>query len=302
MIGDRMNKELVERINALVVEQLENGIAPWRKPWNASGYMPMSLTSNKEYSGINALVLAICGAQYKRSLWVTYKQAQALGGNVRKGEKSLPVVYWSRIIKPGEDGKPVSKGAFMKFYSVFNVEQCDGITIPAIYDIKREPVDTLPALNSIVAGYASKPEIYYKQQGAAFYNPVTDSITLPPLDAFDDAESHAYTLCHEMIHSTGHQSRLDRFKEDDKPARFGDANYAREELVADIGAQILLSSNGINYNMENSASYLAGWLKALKNDPSLIISASGKAQRAADYIQGINRKEESAKISEEVSA
>jgi antirestriction protein ArdC len=264
--------------------------------------MPMSLTSNKEYSGINALVLAICGAQYERSLWVTYKQAQALGGNVRKGEKSLPVVYWSRIIKQGEDGKPVSKGAFMKFYSVFNVEQCEGITIPAIYDIKREPVATLPALNSIVAGYTSKPEIYYKAQGRAFYDTLADSITLPPLETFDDAESHAYTLCHEMIHSTGHQSRLDRFSEDDKPARFGDANYAREELVADIGAQMLLSSAGIKVDMQNSASYIAGWLKALKNDPSLIIAASGKAQRAADYIQGINRKEESAKISEEVIA
>ena len=297
-----MNKELVERINALVVEQLENGIAPWSKPWNSSGYMPMSLTSNKEYSGINSLVLAICGAQYERSLWVTYKQAQALGGNVRKGEKSLPVVYWSRIIKPGEDGKPVSKGAFMKFYSVFNVEQCDGITIPAIYDVKREPVATIPALDAIVAAYASKPEIYYKEQGRAYYDMLADSITLPPLAAFDSAESHAYTLCHEMIHSTGHQSRLDRFSEDDKPARFGDANYAREELVADIGAQMLLSANGITVDMQNSASYIAGWLKALKNDPSLIISASGKAQRAADYIQGTSRVEASATIAEEVNA
>lgn len=190
----------------------------------------------------------------------------------------------------------------MKFYSVFNVEQCDGITIPAIYDVKREPVATIPALDAIVAAYASKPEIYYKEQGRAYYDMLADSITLPPLAAFDSAESHAYTLCHEMIHSTGHQSRLDRFSEDDKPARFGDANYAREELVADIGAQMLLSANGITVDMQNSASYIAGWLKALKNDPSLIISASGKAQRAADYIQGTSRAEASATIAEEVNA
>jgi len=281
-----MSKELTERINALVVAQLENGIVPWRRPWNTAGVMPTSLTSGKEYRGINALILAICGAEYSRPLWVTYKQAQALGGTVRKGEKSLPVVYWSRFVKENAEGEIVKAGAFMKYYSVFNVAQCDGITIPAEYDIEREPVETLPALNDIVARYVNRPEIYYREQGRAYYNPASDSITLPPVSAFENAESHAYTLCHEMIHSTGHQSRLNRFAENETPAHFGDANYAREELVADIGAQILLSENGISYDMENSASYLAGWLKALKNDPSLIMSAAGKAQSAADRVQG----------------
>lgn len=281
-----MSKELTERINALVITQLENGLVPWRKPWNTAGFMPTSLTTNKEYRGINALILAICGGEYERPLWVTYKQAQALGGNVRKGESSLPVVYWSRFIKKAPDGETIKAGAFMKFYSVFNVAQCDGIEIPAQYDIKREPVETLPALADIVARYENAPEIYYKEQGRAYYDTIADSITLPPLSAFDSAEDHAYTLCHEMIHSTGHQSRLDRFSADEKPARFGDPDYAREELVADIGAQILLSENGISYDMQNSASYIAGWLKALKNDPSLIMSASGKAQRAADRVQG----------------
>lgn len=280
-----MSKELTERINALVIAQLEDGLVPWRKPWNTAGFMPTSLTTNKEYRGINALILAICGGEYERPLWVTYKQAQALGGNVRKGEKSLPVVYWSRFAKEMPNGE-LKSGAFMKFYSVFNVAQCDGIEIPAQYDIKREPVETLPALAAILARYENSPEIYYKEQGRAYYDMIADSITLPPLSAFDSAEDHAYTLCHEMIHSTGHQSRLDRFSEDDTPARFGDPNYAREELVADIGAQILLSENGISYDMQNSASYITGWLKALKNDPSLIMSASGKAQRAADRVQG----------------
>ena len=286
MIGEIMSKELTERINALVVTQLENGLVPWRKPWNTAGFMPTSLTSNKEYRGINALILAICGMEYERPLWVTYKQAQALGGTVRKGEKSLPVVYWSRFTKENAEGEIVKSGAFMKYYNVFNVAQCDGIAIPAQYDVKRETVATLPALDAIVAAYVNRPEIYYKEQGRAFYNPVSDSITLPPVNAFESAESHAYTLCHEMIHSTGHQSRLNRFAENETPARFGDADYAREELVADIGAQILLSENGIQSDMENSASYIAGWLKALKNDPSLIMSAAGKAQTAADRVQG----------------
>jgi antirestriction protein ArdC len=293
LIGVNMSKELTERINALVVAQLENGLVPWRKPWNTAGFMPTSLTSNKEYRGINALILAICGMEYERPLWVTYKQAQALGGTVRKGETALPVVYWSRFVRkaddgPGKDGPGVTRktGAFMKYYSVFNVAQCDGIEIPAQYDIKREPVATLPALDAIIASYVDRPEIFYREQGRAYYNPVSDSITLPPVNAFESAESHAYTLCHEMIHSTGHESRLKRFAEDETPAHFGDANYAREELVADIGAQILLSENGIQYDMENSASYIAGWLKALKNDPSLIMSAAGKAQTAADRVQG----------------
>jgi antirestriction protein ArdC len=281
-----MSKELTERINALVITQLENGLVPWRKPWNTAGFMPTSLTSNKEYRGINALVLAICGGEYERPLWVTYKQAQALGGTVRKGETALPVVYWSRFVKESPEGEIVKAGAFMKYYSVFNVAQCDGITIPAQYDVKREPVATLPALDAIVAAYVDRPEIYYKEQGRAYYDMLADSITLPPVSAFNTAEDHAYTLCHEMIHSTGHESRLKRFSKDEKIAKFGDADYAREELVADIGAQILLSENGIQSDMENSASYIAGWLKALKNDPSLIMSAAGKAQTAADRVQG----------------
>lgn len=285
-----------EDITALLVKALEEGNAPWRKGW-VGGMAPTSLSTGKPYQGINTLILSLLGEGYEFPLWLTFKQAQALGGSVKKGEKAVRVVYASqKSIEPAEEGEKGSSFFFYKWFNVFNVDQCEGIEIPAKYLPTGEMVQPLDAINSIWDGYTNRPEMYYSEQGRAFYSPTEDSITLPTLHQFKSAEEHAYTFAHEMIHSTGHESRANRWsKPEDKPSRFGCESYAKEELIAEVGACMLLANAGVQFDIPNSAAYLRSWIKALNDDKSLIFKASAKAQAAADYIQGV-------KVQEEVSA
>lgn len=303
-------KEIEQRITDMVTAQLRDGVAPWRKPWNGAGYVPTSLQTGKPYRGVNAFMLALLGAEYERSLWVTYNQAKHLGGHVIRGQKGLPVIFYSMINKRDKETGEETRVPLMRLSNVFNVSQCcsgcdtcDGVRIPAKYWTKREPVAVLDGVTALLDAYKSKPEIYHRQGDEAFYRPSTDSITLPMRDQFASAEDYAYTLAHELTHSTSHESRLNR-KAESGFAPFGSANYAEEELVADIGAQMVLSTLGVSVDMPNSASYLAGWLKALENDPAMIIKASSKAQRAADYMLGVVHTEDTADETapEEVSA
>jgi antirestriction protein ArdC len=284
-----------EDITALLVKALEEGNAPWRKGW-VGGMAPTSLATGKPYTGINSLILSLLGEGYEHPLWLTFKQAQALGGSVKKGEKSVHVVYASqKSIEPTEE-KEGTSFFFYKWFNVFNVGQCEGIEIPAKFLPTGEIVQPLDAINSIWNGFANRPEMFYSEQGRAFYSPSADSITLPTLAQFKSAEEHAYTFAHEMIHSTGHESRANRWStKEDKPSGFGCESYAKEELIAEIGACMLLANAGVEFDLPNSAAYLRSWIKALNDDKSLIFKASAKAQAAANYIQGV-------KVQEEVSA
>jgi len=283
----QMNKdEIHDTVTRLIVEELESGNVPWRKGWNSHGYMPTSMTTGKPYTGINTLILSIVASRkkYSRGLWLTYKQASALGGQVMKGEKGTHIIYYKML--DGTDkltGEPISYPV-MKSYVVFNLDQCENVATPAKYLVKQEPVEVLPALEGIVKGYTNAPSIYYSEQDRAFYDPSDDSITLPSLAQFESAEEHAYTLCHELVHSTGHKSRLDRWSEADKPSRFGCESYAKEELVAELGACMILSSAGLALDIPNSTAYIKNWLKALKDDKTLIFKASAKASKALQHI------------------
>jgi antirestriction protein ArdC len=282
-----MNKEEIhDTVTRLIVEELESGNVPWRKGWNAHGFMPTSMTTGKPYTGINSLILSVVGSRkkYERGLWLTYKQASALGGQVIRGEKGTHIVYYKMY--NGKDKVTGEDVTFpiMKSYVVFNIAQCENIKVPDKYLLKSEPVEVLPALEGILAGYKNAPSIYYAEQGQAFYNPADDSITLPSLAQFETAEEHAYTLCHELVHSTGHKSRLDRWSENDKPSRFGCESYAKEELVAELGACMVLSSAGLTVDIPNSGAYIKNWLKALKDDKTLIFKASAKASKALQHI------------------
>ena len=285
----KSKQEIQEQISALVIKQLEQGIVPWRKPWTSAGYLPTSLTTGKVYGGINLLILSIVGSEYSRPLWITYKEAEKRGGNIKRGEKGTGIIKWSIYDKRDKETGETHKAFFLKEFTVFNIDQTEGLTIaePA----KREPVSAPEGIAQLLANYASKPEIYHSVSDRAYYSPVLDSIHLPNIDQFTSAEEYALTLAHELTHSTGHQSRLDRFSEEDAPATFGSPVYAKEELVADIGANMLLNHYGIETPLENSASYIAGWLKALNNDTSLILSASTKAQKAVDYMTNKVREE-----------
>ena len=290
-----MNKaDLQDYITGIIVKELESGSVPWHKGWNSHGLMASNLVSRKAYQGINALVLSIVGGSYSSPYWLTYKQAQDLGGSVKLGEKGTHITYYSKITKKDKDTEEVL-GSFslLKGYVVFNADQCEGISVPTIET--RDPVEVIPALEGILSSYKNRPEIYYKEQDRAYYSPSADSITLPSLAQFESAQEHAYTLAHELTHSTGHESRCNRWsKEEEKPSRFGCESYAKEELVAEIGACMLLTMAGVEIDIKNSGAYIKSWLSALKDDRTLIFSAAAKANQATTLIMG--------EVKEEVSA
>ena len=291
-----MNRtELQDYVTGLIVTELESGNVPWHKGWRSSGLMPSNLVSKKAYRGINALILAIVGSEYSSPYWLTYKQASDLGGSVRKGEKGVHITYYAKIAKKAEEGQdPKEVGSFslLRGYVVFNTDQCDGITIPEISPLA--PVTPLEAVDSLMTGWDCPP-VNYRAQDRAYYSPSDDEITLPLVDQFESPLEHAYTLAHELTHSTGHESRCNRWANpEDKPSRFGCESYAKEELVAEIGACMLLTMLGVEVDIKNSGAYIKSWLKALKDDRTLIFSASAKANQATTLIMG--------EVKEEVSA
>lgn len=271
-----------------IVKMLEAGTVPWQKPW-AGG--PRNLVSKKLYRGVNVWILA--GQRYSSPFWVSFNQAKALGGTVRKGEKGTPVVYWNwikRAATPEEKaktGKSEVRMGFIRYSTVFNVAQCDGIPaekIPTTKAPETTEAQRVEAAEKIAAGYTAVP-VNHGHDGA-FYRPSTDSIGMPERKSFHSGEEYYSTLFHEMGHSTGHASRLNR-KGITNPISFGSHAYSQEELVAEMTATFLCSEAGIvERTIENSAAYIQNWLTALKNDRKLLVGAASQAQKAAELILG----------------
>lgn len=267
-------------------------VAPWCKPWDSKTSAPTSGSTGKHYRGINWFILSLMGRA--NPYWFTFKQAKALGGSVRKGEKGTAVVFWA-MIETMKDGK-VKKQPLLRYYTVFNGEQCDGL--PAKYDTPTATVRTFEPIakaESVVDGWQGKPVIRHGGTRAC-YTPSLDTIDMPQKDTFKGNGEYYSTLFHEMIHSTGHESRLAR--EEIGKGAFGSHEYSKEELTAEMGAAILSSHCGIESTMENSVSYLAHWLTKLKNEPTWLVSAAGKAQKAADMILGVSNLPESTEEAE----
>lgn len=268
-----------------IIAQMEKGEVPWRKPW-VDGLAPANLISGKPYRGINTLLLGSSG--YNRNLFLTFKQAKELGASIRKGEKSLPVVFWNSMEK--EDPKTGEKKSvgMLRYYNVFNIEQCDNIPqdkIPAQIERVHDPVKEC---EDIVAQMPNPPSIHHIGD-QAYYHPTSDSISLPIPEKFESTEKYYSTLFHEIVHSSGHESRLNR-KEVASLIKFGSEDYAIEELTAEIGATFLKSRAGISIDaIENNTAYIQHWLTKLKSDKRFILHASSQAQKAADYI--LNERE-----------
>ena len=277
-----------EIITDRIIKQLESGIAPWHKPWKTSDALPRNLITQREYRGINTWILLSSG--FAQPYWLTFRQANELGGHVRKGESGMPIVYWKFGTREVQDGEEIieHKSVLCRYYTVFNVSQCEGLRIqPA------QPTETGPQINPIdncdriVTEWPAKPAVRYGSNHAS-YNKLHDLVQMPDRSTFDSAEEFYSTLFHELTHSTGHPLRLNR------PSlaefeRFGDEKYSAEELVAEMGAAFLCGIAGIeNKTINNSAAYLRFWLKALKEDSRLILVAAGQAQKAADLI--LNRQ------------
>lgn len=270
-----------EIVTGKILEALERGVIPWQRPWSlAGGHRNIE---GRPYTGVNPILLEIAAeeAGYEQPAWATYKQAQKHGGQVRKDEKGSLITFYKVWNKINEETGEEEQRFTLRYYKVWNVAQIDGLDWqPA------EPVapgaDPLAAGEEIIDGMPNAPKITVKQSDRAFYRPSTDSVTLPALSQYEEPEAFYRTAFHELVHSTGHKSRLDR----NLTGRFGTPDYAREELIAEIGAAILCATSGISHEVEDSAAYIATWQKALSDDPRLIVTAASKAQKAADYITG----------------
>lgn len=287
-------QDIYTRITGKIVSALENGVRPWVRPWNAehaAGRITRPLRHNGQpYTGINVLSLwASATAQgFAAPIWMTYRQASELGAHVRKGEKGSPVVYANSITRTDKDadsGADVERELhFLKGYTVFNIEQIEGL--PAQYMMPASPrTDVITRIARAERFFAATKAELSHGGSRAFYRPSTDTIVLPAFEAFHDAESYYATLAHETTHWTSHESRLAR---DFGSKRFGSESYAMEELVAELGAAFLCADLDLTLEpREDHASYIANWLEVLKNDHRAIFTAASHAQRAADFLNGL---------------
>ena len=296
--------DIYTRITNQIVAALEAGVKPWTQPWNAAhaaGAVSRPLRYNGQpYSGINVLTLwaSAMERQFAAPIWMTFKQALELGGHVRKGEKGSPVVYANTIVRTeeGDNGRDEERAIpFLKAYSVFNIEQIDDL--PSHYYARTEStVNPDSRIASAEAFFAATGADIRHGGNSAFYIPSADFIQMPRFESFRDAHGFYSTLCHEACHWTRHEKRLDR---DLGRKRFGDEGYAREELVAELGAAFLCADLGLRLeDREDHASYIASWLKVLKDDRRAIFSAAAHAQRAADYLRGLQPKRDVSSVPE----
>jgi antirestriction protein ArdC len=289
-----MKADVYERITAQIVTELEKGVHPWFKPWNAehaAGRITRPLRGNGiAYRGINVLMLwsEAMSKGYVAPIWMTFRQALELNAHVKKGEKGSLVVYASKITRTeteGDTGNEVEREIpFMRGYTVFNVEQIEGL--PAQYYAKAEPrLDPVQRIDRAETFFAATGATIQRGGNQAFYTMAEDRVQMPPFESFQDAESYYATLAHEITHWTRHTKRLER---DFGRKRWGDEGYAMEELVAELGSAFLSADLDLTIEpREDHASYIAHWLKVLKDDKRAIFSAAAHAQRAADYLNGL---------------
>ena len=279
-------RDVAQEITDRIVKALEAETPPWKKPWaNGLGGLQPLRNTGAPYTGMNVLILWDRASQmgFENPRWMTFRQALELGGHVRKGEKSVSVIYYGTTTKTLEDDKGEEVDETIRVltcYPVFNVEQID--ELPAhFYQHQRSDIEKTPP--------PSEREAFFVRIGAdvrhggdrAFYRRSEDFIQMPPYGAFDDPECYFATRAHETIHWSGASHRLDRTK----GKTFGDPQYAFEELVAEIGSAILGAAIGLRPDhIEDHAAYVGSWLKALKNDKRFILKAAADAQKAADFV------------------
>jgi len=282
-MAKKAKKDTYQVITDRIIEALEGGRIPWEKPWTG-GHAPANMVSKKEYQGLNIVML---GCSPHASRWfLTFNQAKKINEKafVKKGERGYPIVFWKFLdIKDKEDETKTKRVPFLRYSTVFNVEQFEGIEAP----VDDKPVSEFTPIEraeKIWAGYKGRPELNHNVQRAC-YSPSQDVITMPKQNTFKNPESYYATLFHEMTHSTGHENRLNR-TEIVNCSFFGDAVYSREELTAEFGASFLNGEAGIETPEldRNSASYIQGWLGALRGDKKMLVSASSKAKKAVQYI------------------
>ena len=270
----KQKRDFFQQITNQIIEQLESGNIPWLKPWkngkNADPSMPYNAATKRAYNGVNVLIL--WGSQYSSNGWVTFKQALDLGGKVKKGEKGTSIAFWKFLNKKEADGNE-SSFPILRTYTVFNIEQCEGLKLPKIEAIITEKTT---ALNLALSNDAVVNHVGNK----AFFVPSKDYISMPPQKNFDSNAHYDSVLLHELTHWSGHKNRLDR----DFSGRFGTESYAFEELVAEMGSAFLASSLGVTECTLQNTAYIKTWLKVLKNDKKAIFTAASKSKQATEFL------------------
>lgn len=269
---------LYDEITRRIMEQLEQGVIPWQKPWIGSS-SAISHVTGKPYSLLNQMILGRPGE------YVTFRQCQQEGGKVRKGEKSSMVVFWKWIEQEDEDSGEKKSIPYLRYYNVFHIDQCEGLTVRYTQKTPANPAKADEAADRIITAYCSHEgvKLIHEEGDRAFYHPSTDSITVPHMRQFSATAEYYSTVFHEITHSTGHKSRLDRL---DRIAAFGSEDYSKKELIAEIGAAALVNQTGLETtsSFRNSAAYIQSWLSVLRNDKRFIVSTAGKAEKAVKLI------------------
>lgn len=283
--GHVLNTTIYEAVTQTIVEALERGVIPWRRPWKLGSARPCNATTGRIYRGVNCLLLGISG--YTDHRWLTFKQVMDAGGKVRKSEKASFVIFWKRWQPPQADGKTEDSKReipLLRRYFVFNVEQCEGLCVsPLEVGLPLPQSERLLCAEKIVRSLADPPQIEEKGD-IAFYSPHEDLVRVPKLRAFERPEAFYATLFHELGHATGHSRRLNRPGVSQR-THFGSDSYCREELVAELASAFCCAAIGLdNSLLEDSASYLSGWLGVLKSDSKAFVTAAGLAQKAADHL------------------
>ena len=272
--------DLYQEVTNRIMEQLENGLIPWQKPW-ISTENALSHATGKPYSLLNQMLLGRPGE------YVTFNQCQQEGGKVRKGEKSQMVVFWKWIETEDEETGEKKEVPFLRYFNVFHIDQCEGLKTRYTQELPETSADADQTAEAIIAGYLQRSgvRLTHHEGDRAFYQPLTDSITLPLRVQFRETAEYYSTAFHELTHSTGHTSRLNRLE---KTAFFGSEAYSKEELIAEIGAATLVNHAGLETpdSFRNNAAYIQNWLSVLRNDKRFIVSAAGQAEKAVNLILG----------------
>ena len=273
--------DIYAEVTSRIIQQMENGVIPWHKPWIASG-KAISHATGKAYSLLNQMLLGRPGE------YVTFKQCQEAGGRIRKGEKAHMVVFWKWIEQEDEETGEVKEVPFLRYYNVFHIDQCEGVTAKHTSEVRfPDGAEVLEAAQEIVYDYLGREgvKLSHSEGDRAFYRPATDEVVLPIRKQFVSTAEYYSTVFHELTHSTGHPSRLNRLN---RAAFFGTEDYSKEELVAEIGAATLVNHVGLetDHSFRNNAAYVQNWLQVLKDDKRFIVSAAGKAEKAVNLILG----------------
>lgn len=278
-----------------IIAELESGIIPWNRPWTGVSDGTIRRSNGKPYSLINQLLLG------KPGEYLTFKQCKDEGGKVKKGAKSKMVVFWKVLHREKKDasgnvirdenGLPVDDPIpMLRYYNVFHIDDRDGIQPKYTAEHLPATVSPVERAEEIIAEYSGRAKltIEHSKQNRAFYSPSRHLVSLPLMEQFEDTDGYYETAFHELTHSTGHKSLLNRFSENDGAAAFWSESYSKEELVAEIGACGILHELGLETtkSFRNNAAYIQSWLSALKNDKRLIVSAAGRAEKAIRLILG----------------